>query len=74
MPSRVRSDHGIENMGVAQLMLELRGVNRGSMITGSSIHNQRVERVHRDVTSGVLKNYIDEFSMMENCGLLDPVN
>ena len=54
MPSRVRSDHGLENMGVARRMLEYR-------ITGSSVHNQRVERLHRDVTSGVLKSYIDEF-------------
>ena len=44
------------------------------MITGSSVHNQRVEWLHRDVTSGVLRSYIDEFNMMERSGLLDPVN
>ena len=44
------------------------------MITGSSVHNQRVERLHRDVTSGVLKRYIDEFYRMETSGLLEPVN
>ena len=44
------------------------------MITGSSVHNQRVERLHRDVTSGVLKSYINEFYGMETSGLLDPVN
>ena len=43
------------------------------MITGSSVHNQRAERLHRDVISGVLKNYIDEFHMMEASGLLDPL-
>ena len=31
------------------------------MITGSSAHKQRVERFQRDVTSGVLKSYIDKF-------------
>ena len=37
LPSRVRSDQGRENCLVAQHMLE----HRGSMITGSSVHNQR---------------------------------
>ena len=44
-----------------------------SMITGSSVHNQRAERLHRDVISGVLKSYTDEFHMMEASDLLDPL-
>ena len=69
IPSRVRSDHGLENVGAARKMWEC----RGSMITGSSVHNQRAERLHRDMISGVLKSYTDEFYMMEASGLLDPL-
>ena len=45
LPSRVRTDQGCENMQIAQYMLEHRGMERRSVLVGSSVNNQRIEQL-----------------------------
>lgn len=48
-PSRLRIDIGGENVKVAKLMFYARGVGRGSVLAGRSVHNQRIERFWSDL-------------------------
>ena len=74
LPSRVRTDKGLENVRIADYMIEKRGRDRGSIITGRSTHNQRIERLWRDVFQGVLSYYYNLFYFLEDQSLLDPLN
>lgn len=52
----------------------LNGSTRGSHITGESVHNQRIERMWRDVHKEVTGCLYQEFYGLEDAGLLSPDN
>lgn len=71
-PVRVRCDHGTENIAVARWCLTQLGTQNRPVITGLSVHNQRIERLWLDVGRCVVSYFKDIFMYMESNGILDP--
>ena len=64
LSSCVRTDMGYENIEVARFMLKAGGVNCGSIITGTSDHNQQIERLWWEVSSVVCSRFVNVFSQL----------
>ena len=73
LPERIRTDLGGENVDVWRLMLEEHN-STTAIVTGSSAHNERIERLWRDVYRCVVVLFHDAFYSLEQEGKLDPLN
>ena len=71
-PLRVRTDHGGENVEVWQHMINHEGPR--SVIAGTSVRNQRVERLNGDVNVQVNRYFAETFRELEFEEKLDITN
>ena len=65
-PSRIWTSKGGKNIRIWERMAGLREANRGSYVAGSSVHNQRIERLWRDVWNYVCDKFYYVFRAMDD--------
>ena len=74
LPDMVRSDCGGENVRMWQYMISAHHQDYTTVITGSSVHNQRVERLWRDVHRCIASVFTTTFRSLESNEKLDSLN
>ena len=72
-PYSVRSDLGGENVDVWRDMLQFHR-DPSCVLTGSSTHNERTERLWNDTNRCISRIFSDTFRQLESEGVLDPLN
>ena len=73
LPEKVRTDLGGENTDVWRLMSDTHN-SPSAVITGSSTHNERIERLWNDVRRSVTEEFRCLFYQLEHDGSLNPLN
>ena len=73
LPNRVHSDLGGANVEVWRYMIEHHS-NCQAVLSGLSTHNERIERLWRDVNRCVGVLFADAFRQMEEEQILNPLN
>ncbi len=73
VPNKIRTDCGGENVAIWRHMIRHHS-SQSAVITGSSTHNERIERLWRDVTRSVDSIFINAFRSLEDEGKHDPLN
>ena len=65
---------GGENVDAWDYMIDYHNGNEGCIITGSSVHNERIERLWRDVSRSVIIPFKEIFGDLEEQNILDVDN
>ena len=74
VPKKLRTDFGGENVDAWDYMIDYHNGNENCIITGSSVHNERIERLWRDVSRSVIIPFKEIFCDLEEQNLLDVNN
>lgn len=71
IPKRIRTDMGGENVDAWEYMISHHGGNDNCVILGSSVHNERRERMWHDVSRSVIIPFKERLASSEDHEILD---